>query len=73
MMKRIDIHYGGDQYSVGGRDLAELQDEITGGHDPRWLKVNDGEGAPRTAYLLLAPGIPIAVVPIPDERVEGEK
>ena len=70
-MKRIDIHYGGDQYSVGGRDLAELQEEITGGDTPRWLKVNDGEGAPRTAYLLLAPGIPIAVVPIPDDRISA--
>ena len=27
-MKRIDIRYGGDVYSVGGRDFEELRQEI---------------------------------------------
>ncbi len=66
-MKRIDIHYGGDQYSVGGRRLEDLLEEITGSEEPHWVKVNDGEGAPRTAYLLIAPGVPIAIIPIPEE------
>lgn len=69
-MKRIDIVYGGEHYSVGGRDLAELRSEIEKGlrSGIHWLEVNDGEGATRTAYLALTPGTPIAVVPIPDSE-----
>lgn len=69
-MNRIDIYYGGDQFSVGGRKLTELQEEITGKDGPHWLEVNDGEGAPRTAYLLISPGVPVAIVPIPDNGEE---
>jgi hypothetical protein len=67
-MKRIDIMYGGEHYSVGGRDLEELKAEIVDGvtNGVAWLSVNDGEGAPRQSYLLLSPGTPIAVIPIPD-------
>lgn len=72
-MKRIDIAYGGDTYSIGGRDLeafmAEIEDGIAQGRS--WLKVNDGEGAPREAYLLLTPGVPIAVIPVPDVAPEA--
>lgn len=65
-MKRIDLHYGGSLYSVGGRSLEEVQREIeraaaSGG----WLRVNDGEGARRDAYLWVCAGVPIALVPIP--------
>ena len=68
-MKRIDIYYGGEHYSVGGRDVAEVRDEIAEGitSGPRWLEVNDGEGDVRTAYLLLSPGVALTLVPIPDE------
>lgn len=77
-MKRIDIRYGGEHYSVGGRDPDELRAEIAAGLESgmAWLEVNDGEGAPRTAYLILTPGTPIAVIPIPDESdpaVEGDR
>lgn len=70
-MKRIDIYYGGEHYSVGGRDLEDVTHEITEGvtSGPRWLEVNDGEGEARTAYLLLTAGVELAVVPIPDESV----
>lgn len=68
-MKRIDIHYGGQLYSVGGRSLEELEREIvdglTGG--AHWLVVNDGEGQRRDAHLLITPGTDIALIPIPDE------
>lgn len=67
-MKRIDIAYGGQLYSVGGRSLREFQGEIeraiqAGG---AWVAVNDGEGAPREARLFVGPGTPIALIPIPD-------
>lgn len=67
-MKRIDVHYGGNLYSVGGRPLDDVQRDVeraaaSGG----WLLVNDGEGARRDAYLWVAAGVPLALVPIPDD------
>ncbi len=71
-MKRIDIHYGGERYSVGQRSFDDILDEVraalAAGHG--WLTVNDGDGARREAYLLIAPGVPLAIVPIP--VVEGD-
>lgn len=68
-MKRIDITYGGEHYSIGGVEFEDLQREVvdglrTGAH---WLTVNDGEGAPRVAHLLLTPGVPLAIIPIPGD------
>lgn len=71
-MKRIDIMYGGHQYSIGAREFDDLQKEIEEGitsDEPRWLVVNDGEGHVRPAHLLLDRGIDIAIIPIPDEPV----
>lgn len=68
-MKRIDIYYGGDHYSIGGRRLEDLCQEVEAGlaGGVHWLEVNDGEGMMRTAHLLVTPGVPLAIVPIPDE------
>jgi hypothetical protein len=68
-MKRIDIYYGGEHYSVGGRRVEDLRAEIEAGLDAGtyWLEVNDGEGQMRSALLLLSPGVALAVVPVPDE------
>jgi hypothetical protein len=74
-MKRIDIFYGGEHYSVGGVDFDALQSDIEaiivrGGG---WLLVNDGEGEVREAYLYLSPGVSIAIVPVPERGdAEGE-
>jgi hypothetical protein len=74
-MKRIDIRYGGELYSVGERDVDDLCAEIVqgvteGGH---WLHVNDGEGTRRDAQLLLHPGVPITVIPItPEPAADGD-
>ncbi|GAB3604515.1 hypothetical protein [Microbacterium aureliae] len=67
-MKRIDIVYGDERYSVGGRELADVQREVVDGmlNGPAWLEVNEGEGEPRPSFLLLMPGVPIAIIPIPD-------
>ncbi|MGC5172263.1 hypothetical protein ACPW96_16490 [Micromonospora sp. DT81.3] len=72
-MKRIDIRYGGDTYSVGGRDLEELRQEILTGLDSGkyWLIVNDGEGMRRDAQLLITPGVPISLIPIPSPEEEA--
>ncbi|WP_405373004.1 MULTISPECIES: hypothetical protein [unclassified Microbacterium] len=67
-MKRIDIRYGGANYSVGGETMEKLQSEIARGlaGETVWLCVNDGEGVRRDAHLLVAPGVPIALIPIAD-------
>jgi hypothetical protein len=68
-MKRIDIHYGGQLYSVGDRDVDQLMAEVEDGmRNGAWLKVNDGEGERRDAFLMLGPGVPISVIPIPGDR-----
>ncbi len=58
-MKRIDIYYGGEHYSIGGRRYEDLREEIEAGMiaGPYWLEVNDGEGQMRAAHLLLTPGV----------------
>lgn len=69
-MKRIDIVYGGQAYSVGQRDIDDLRREILNGvrgGDGYWLEVNSGEGAPRPTYLLITPGTDLALTPIPGE------
>ncbi len=68
-MKRIDIYYGVDHYSVAGRDLDEVMEQIragVGSAEPVWMPVNLGEGTLRPASILLTPGVPITVVPEPD-------
>lgn len=68
-MKRIDIHYGGQVYSIGGQSIAELQDAIARAlaSDDSWIRVNDGEGHRRDALLHITAGVPIALIPIPEE------
>jgi hypothetical protein len=68
-MKRIDIYYGGEHYSVGGRRLDDLLREVEAGLAKGffWLEVNDGEGMMRPAQLLITPGVPLAVIPIPGD------
>ena len=73
-MKRIDVVYGGQTYSIGGVEpdalRARIERVVARGGD--WLTFNDGEGALRQAFLFVAPGIPIAVIPIPDPVNDGE-
>ncbi|MFD1713329.1 hypothetical protein ACFSBZ_02490 [Amnibacterium flavum] len=70
-MKRIDIIYDGEQYSVGQRDLDEVKGVIEralAGGGPTWLRVNRGEGRPQPAELLIMPGVPLVLIPLdPDE------
>lgn len=77
-MKRIDIFYSGQHYSLGEVDLDRLRQEIAEGvrDGPYWLTVNDGEGVPHPAYLLITSGVPIALVPVPtppEEREPGDE
>ena len=63
-MKRVDIQYGGEHYSIGGRELEDVKREIADGIDTGkvvWLEVNSGEGQLRPAEIALSPGVSIAV------------
>ena len=69
-MNRIDIVYGGQQYSLGGRSIDSIQAEIDAAivaGKPYWLMVNSGGGRFEDAYLLIAPGIPFAVLNVKPE------
>lgn len=70
-MKRINILYGGKQYSISGRDVDDIKEEIrsaVASAEPSWLEVNVGEGKFKQASILLGAGIDISVIGIdPDE------
>lgn len=66
-MKRINILYDGKQYSVSGRDVDDVKEQIRSAVEsavPTWLEVNVGEGRYKRADILLSPGVTIAVVGI---------
>jgi len=69
-MKRVDIQYGGEHFSIGGRDLDDVKREVTEGLSSGsvyWLEVNSGEGQPRQALLAITPGVPITLSPAHEE------
>lgn len=66
-MKRVELSYGGGKYSVPNRDIADLQKEIGDAVDAGktlWLQVNSGEGILESAFLLISPGVPIALLDV---------
>lgn len=75
-MKRVNIMYGGAQYSVGQADLEAIKAAIEEAYATgaaRWITVNFGEGRPQPADLLVGPGIPVSIIPIPsDDDVPGD-
>ena len=69
-MKRIGIIYAGRDFSIGEEGFERMKAAIEeANHEGRtaWITVNHGEGRPQRAELLIGPGIPIALMPIPDE------
>ncbi|MDJ0377603.1 hypothetical protein [Cryobacterium sp. PH31-L1] len=74
-MNRIDIVYSGKPYSLGGRSIESVQVEIDGALAaglPYWLRVNSGEGRLEDAYLLIAPGIAVAMVNVKPNGVDHD-
>jgi hypothetical protein len=66
-VNRIDIVYGGKPYTLGDRSIDSLRDEISDAAAtgvPTWLRVNSGAGRYQDAYLLISPGIAIAIVDV---------
>jgi hypothetical protein len=75
-VKRVNIMYGGAQYSVGQADVEAIKsaiEEAYATNSARWITVNYGEGRPQPADLLVGPGIPVSIIPIPsDDDVPGD-
>jgi hypothetical protein len=69
-MKRIGIIYAGREFSIGEESFqqmkADIEEAMRSGRSV-WISVNHGEGRPQPTELLVGPGIPIAIMPIPDE------
>jgi hypothetical protein len=66
-VKRINIRYGGDHYTIADADpeviKAQISDALNSGA-PLWLRVNHGEGTVRAADLLITPGTSISLIGI---------
>jgi hypothetical protein len=75
-VNRVNIMYGGAQYSVGQADVEAIKsaiEEAYATNSARWITVNYGEGRPQPADLLVGPGIPVSIIPIPsDDDVPGD-
>jgi hypothetical protein len=66
-VKRLEVLYGGGKYTIPHRQLADVRKEITDAivsGTPHWLEANSGEGILESAYLLITPGVPVAVVDV---------
>jgi hypothetical protein len=78
-LKRINIRYDGDHYTLANRKLSDVQNEITTAilaGQPLWLRVNHGEGSYQPADLLITASTPISLMGVelpPTDHVEDEK
>jgi len=70
-MKRVQVLYDGLQYSVRQEDYdglkAAVEEAVRSGR-PTWVRVNQGEGSPRSAELFIGPATSIALVAVPHEE-----
>ncbi|KQQ06247.1 MULTISPECIES: hypothetical protein [unclassified Rathayibacter] len=66
-MKRVEITYGGQPYSLHDTTAAEVRESVEkalDGSASRWLSVNQGEGEPRETSILITPGVAFAVADV---------
>lgn len=75
-MKRINVIYQGDAYSIADRAVDEVKAEIDRALEsgrPHWMQVNHGEGLLRPTEILITAGVGIAIMGIDSpESVSGE-
>ena len=75
-MKRINISYGGEHYTIANADPEVVKADISAalnGGEPFWLRANHGEGTVRAADLLITTGTPIALMGIdPSNPTDGD-
>lgn len=75
-MKRIDVVYDGRVYTISGREIAEVQQEVVeavSSGTPHWLTVNSGEGRYAETYLLVTASTSIAVAPVQIDEVPPDQ
>jgi hypothetical protein len=65
-VKRIDILYGGVRYSLGNRELEDVQRELAANVAAGlgWFTVNYGDGGRTDAILMITPGVDLTLIPI---------
>jgi len=71
-MKRVDIEYLGQSYTLPNTSAEHVRHEVEKGFatgKPFWLRVNHGEGKPQPVDLLLTPGVGLTVA---DANVDEE-
>lgn len=64
----IEVHYGGQTYSIPDRTINDVQEQVAGivaSGQPGWLEVVDGYGSRAPYLLLITAGTPIALVQVP--------
>jgi len=70
-MKRINLIYQGQLYTMADRAITSVEEEVASiiaSGQPGWLDVNSGEGTARPARLLITSSVSLTLVPIdPDE------
>ena len=67
IVKRINLAYGGVDYTLADTDIDELKAQLFHAFEsgtPLWLTANQGEGSFRETDLLIAPGISVTVTGI---------
>lgn len=66
-MKRINISYGGEHYTIADADPEVVKEQINQAliaGEPYWLRVNHGEGTVRAADILITTGTAISIIGI---------
>jgi hypothetical protein len=66
-VKRINISYGGEHYTIADSDPDDVKEQINQAliaGKPFWLRVNHGEGTVRAADILITAGTAISIVGI---------
>jgi len=67
-MSNVEVHYGGEVYTVVGQTVDDVQAQITEmlmSGIPGWLTAYDGHGSRNPFRLLIATGIPLSVAMAP--------
>ncbi len=66
-MSIIEVNYGGQTYTIRGRELADVVGEIETAlaNGVGWLEAYDGHGSREPARLLISPGVNVSVLPLP--------
>lgn len=69
-MDTLELTYGGETYSIMGRSIYEVQQEIgvmLRSGNPAWLEVRDAHGRMASHQLLVGPGVALSITSVPSD------